>query len=389
MQDLTLLPLHEILLHNGFKINRDKSSIRNPVVENENEKLVITKKGDNYLYFNVDGSNDRGNIINFCKNRNINIKTLIDNYYNGNINDIEIPKYFINEEKEEKRAVQEKYDALSNYNSQKNQFFLNKGIYDSTIEPYKDSFKQDSYGNICFPHYKLIEEQINQKTISYIKICGYTQRLSFPLYNDQKGNPREKPLKHFHHGNKCLEILNINKNPKEIKKIIFGESIVDILSLMQIYKDNYNPNETMLISTGGNFHQDGIKPTLNNLFEVCKEARITTCFDNDQNGLKYTDFIQKFVLEKTKKGTSTYKPFAKDVNDDLNLRQITQLKTLNTHIFEEYLESQLLNYKRSSDTNHRKNILEKIRKINNIKPLKEEYKERFNQIHKHKAIKKL
>ncbi|MDO7253927.1 toprim domain-containing protein [Helicobacter cappadocius] len=387
MEDLTLLPLHEILIHNGFMINKDKSSKGNPVLHNEKETLVITKKGDHYLYFNTDGSNDRGNIINFCKNRRVDVKTLIKNYQNGEVNNVQIPKYFDDFDRINHRNIIKEFKNLNSYNPQKNQFFSNRGIYDSTIEAYSNSFKQDNYGNICFAHYKLFEDESTSKKI--IPICGYTKRLIYPLYKDQDGNLRNKPLKNIHYGSKGLEILNANNDFKKIKQILFAESIIDALSFMQLYKDKYNSNEIMLISTGGNFHIEGIKPTLDEIFNLCKEARIITCFDNDKEGLKFTQYIEKYALETTKKGISIYKPFAKDVNDDLKLKQITQLTTLNTQTLSNYLENQLLNYQSSNETTRRKNILEKIRKIDALKPLEQSYKDRFNQIYKHKAIKKL
>lgn len=387
MEDLTLLPLHEILIHNGFLINKDKSSRCNPVLSNGEETVVITKKGDHYLYFNTDGSNDRGNIVNFCKNRRLDIKMLVKNYHERNFADVKIPKYFDEFDKENYRNIIKEYKNLNSYNPQKNQFFINRGLYDSTIEPYKNSFKQDNYGNICFPHYKLFEDKKISKRI--IPICGYTKRLLYPLYKDQDGNIREKPLKNIHYGNKGLEILNVSNDFNEIKKILFAESIIDALSFIQLYNEKYNPNEMMLISTGGNFHIEGIKPTLDEILTLCKKANIITCFDNDKEGLKFTESIRRYELETTKKGISTYKPFCKDVNDDLKLKQITQLQILNTQTLDTYLENQLLNYQTSNKTDRRKNILEKIRKINNLKPLKQSYKDAFNQIYKHKAIKKL
>lgn len=387
MEDLTLLPLHEVLIHNGFLINKNKSSKCNPVLYNGEETVVITKKNDHYLYFNIDGSSDRGNIINFCKNRNLDIKILVKNYYEKNISDVKIPKYFDSFDKENYKNIIKEYKNLNSYNPQKNQFFINKGLYDSTIEPYKNSFKQDRYGNICFPHYKLLEDKSISKRI--IPICGYAKRLIYPLYKDQDGGTRDKPLKNIHYGNKGLEILSIGNDFKEIKKILFAESIIDALSFVQLYKEKYNPVEIMLISTGGNFHIEGIKPTLDEILMLCKKASIITCFDNDKEGLKFTEYIRKYELETTKKGISTYKPFCKDVNDDLKLKQITQLKILNSQTLDTYLDNQLINYRSSGKTDRRKNILEKIRKINNLKPLKQSYKDEFNQIYKHKAIKKL
>ncbi|WP_095272250.1 toprim domain-containing protein [Helicobacter sp. 13S00477-4] len=296
MEDLSLLPLHEVLIHNGFKLNRAKSSRNNPVVCNDKEMLVISKRGQNYLYFNTDGSNDRGNIINFCKNRNLDVRVLVQNYHDGGTIDINIPKYFDREDSY--KNIEENYKNLNPYDRNKNDFFINKGLYDATIQPYKNSFKQDNYGNICFPHYKLFKLSSGIENLS---ICGYTKRLTIPLYKDKQGNLREKPLKNIHYGNKGLEILNINKKPSDIKKIVFTESIIDALSFIQLHKDKYLPQDLILVSTGGSFHIDGIKPTLDKLLELCKEASFITGFDNDEKGILFTKNIDKYILEKTKK----------------------------------------------------------------------------------------
>lgn len=45
MQDLTKIPLHEILLCNGYEIDRSKSTALRPVLKNEyGDKIIIKKR---------------------------------------------------------------------------------------------------------------------------------------------------------------------------------------------------------------------------------------------------------------------------------------------------------------------------------------------------------
>ncbi|PAF49633.1 hypothetical protein BKH41_01840 [Helicobacter sp. 12S02232-10] len=406
--DLTLLPLHKILLCNGFKLNKDSSSVNNPVVFNDNDKLVICKKEGHYLYFNTDGSNDRGNIINFCKHRGVNVSDLIKNYENGNV-DLEshqIPQYF-NSELNSAQTIK-KFNEMSAYNRNNNEFFANRGLYDALINEYDTQIKLDGFGDVCFPHFKLSHipninknnslqegelQTIQPKTM--LTMCGYTKRLKFPLTKNTNGSIKEKPLKQIHYGAKGLEILKPNGllNPtdsKQIKQIVITESIIDSLSFLQLFS-NFNPKETMLIGTCGDFNFEiGLKPSLEAIMKILNpDIRIVLGFDNDTKGRKFSEEFERFILEKTKKAPMVYKPFCKDLNDDLKLSQLTGLKKLNNDSLNDFLEKQLLTYKKSSDTLKRKNILETFRKIDKYKPLKENFKNSFNEINKHKAIREL
>ena len=68
-----------------------------PCLTNDNgEHIIVSKKENNYLYFNPQNDTDRGNIISFCKFRNININDLIKNFDNNievnNTNDFFLQK---------------------------------------------------------------------------------------------------------------------------------------------------------------------------------------------------------------------------------------------------------------------------------------------------------
>ncbi len=75
--NLTALPLHEILLDNGYVINKNKHSKNNPCLKHEDEEgsLVIFKnqnKDGSISYTYKETHTDKvGNIITFCKDRNL------------------------------------------------------------------------------------------------------------------------------------------------------------------------------------------------------------------------------------------------------------------------------------------------------------------------------
>lgn len=69
------IPLQDILLANGYEIDREKSSSRNPVLKsNGGHKVIISlmPSGD-YLYFNPNDDRDRGNIYTLAKNHGLDI----------------------------------------------------------------------------------------------------------------------------------------------------------------------------------------------------------------------------------------------------------------------------------------------------------------------------
>ena len=77
-EEVLQLPLDQILLSMGYAKDKEKSS-QNIKLKNENgDSLVISRnaKGD-YLYFNPNDDKDRGNLLNFCKNRGVKFQDLL------------------------------------------------------------------------------------------------------------------------------------------------------------------------------------------------------------------------------------------------------------------------------------------------------------------------
>ncbi|WP_394980699.1 toprim domain-containing protein [uncultured Helicobacter sp.] len=391
MQDLTTLPLHEVLLCNGYTLDRAKSSVRNPVLRNENgDKLVISKKGENYLYFNANSDSDRGNILSFARIRNLDVKTLIQNY-DTNIDLAKEYKHNFFTTTKDPDAIHNEFKALKSLSQEdinNNILFKARGFDKQYMSVFANVIKQDERGNIVIPNYKLADNEFGESfKDKMIYICGYTKRLNYPITKDRNGIELEKPLKNLQKGSKGLEALSINKHAKEIKSIIISESIIDSLSLGQLR--GFDPQTTMFLSTNGNFHADSLQKTLFAIIDKTPNAKITLAFDNDERGRAFRESLQDSILKATKKLPNTYKPFAKDCNDDLKIHNITGLKMLKEEAYQEWAYTKIIKYKMTKDTQTRAKLLNDFRRLDSLKPLNEENKQTFNAIRKHASIKGL
>ena len=390
MQDLTKLPLHEVLLANGYKLDRVKSSKMYPCLVNvdNNERLIVSKKGENYLYFNQNDETDRGNILSFVRIRGLDIKELVANY-DTNITLANEYKHQFFTHKQDSYQIIKAYKALSNITQEdiaQIPLFKQKGFDIEYLKPLQHTFKKDEHNNIVIPNFKLSSDDKNYNP-KIMFICGYTKRLNYPITKDKQGVELTRPLKSLQYGNKSLEILSGNKNPALIKNIIISENIIDSLSLGQM--KNIPPQECVFISTAGNFNIKTLEESMLYILDKAPNARITLAFDNDTKGQSYTQEMEKNILTHTKKLPYIYKPFSKDCNDDLKIRNITDLKTLNQETYQGWAEAKILKYRVSNDTNTRALILHHLRKLHSLKPLNEANRNLFNTIKKHASIKLL
>lgn len=397
------LPLNEILLNNGYMIDREKHSRNSQAFFNDEDKIggtiIVSKKedpqnGEVYLYWNTLHSWDRGNIVNFCKNRNISINDFINN--KANLKEATpIQSLNIIGEKEILQ-IRREFESLAHYDTS-HCLLQNRGIYTSTIKSYLHNLKQDQYNNLCIPTYQLLSGE----SFHNIKQCGYIKRLNIPLYKDAEGNLREKPLKSICRGKKGLEILNpINPSEKnkenflKLKYVVISESAFDALSYLQM--NRIESTEAFLISTAGNFDQNNTEKTIAEILKKINALRtqgnplaIVIAMDNDTKGKEFSHILEKMIINQTKRMPIIYTPFTKDANDDLRLSQIIGSNDLNCENLEKFLKSSIYKYKMSKSSSERSSILEDLRKIDTLKPLSTAIKEEFNAIHKHKAIKAL
>lgn len=410
-KDLTKIPLHEVLLYNEWHIDRAKTSSTNPVVFNEktNEKLVISKKGENYLYFNVKNDEDRGNIYSFARNRGLNLSDLIKNYDTSiEIPDMQFLKNNIGNNITEKSEYQVKkiiqdYNEFDKCDLLNNALLNRRGFSKEILQSYQGSIRQDDFGNITIPQYRLQNiESMQKEQVNMLKMCGYTTRLNFPITKNKDGSLREKPLKNINRGNKGLEIIGTNavlesikqNNKEHIQNIIISENILDSMSLLQIR--GFNPNTTLLVSTSGQFsanEESNILKTLDFMVEKMPNARINLAFDNDEQGRKYNETLKNHIMQTRQsfhKMPNEFKPFSKDFNDDLLIIKITNIKNLNQEEYDKWVNYEIYKYQRTKDGNTRSLMLNNIRKLDSIKPISQENREYFNNFeYKHKAVKSL
>ncbi|MCE3037697.1 toprim domain-containing protein [Helicobacter anatolicus] len=389
------IPLHFVLMQMGYKpMNMNEREVlrsRWIPLKNEdlNEKIMVAIKFDEklqepyYLYYNMNGDEkDRGNIINFCKMRKININHFLAQHSKADFTDLDVEYLKKMQIPKSSKKLKEEFDELNNVDLC-NGFLENRQIHQNLIKEYQDQIKTDSYQNVIFPNYVLNEIKAMGINYRFVNLCGFTKRLKTPLFKDSEGNLRKKPLKNIQVGSKGFEIL---KPKGEIKNFIITESILDSLSLLDLKK--LDPHHTLLCSTSGNFDIKKAEKLLKYFVDLkilSHESNIFLAFDNDENGREFYKKVEKYFQE-LNITPKLYIPFTKDCNDDLRLSKIiSNIPTAQS--LQDFLEKSLKDYQESKT--RRNIILQKIRQIDKYKPLKESFKEQFNNIEKHKAIKKL
>lgn len=320
------LPLHEVLLANGYEIDREKSTARNPVLKsNGGHKVIISlmPNGD-YLYFNPNDERDRGNIYTLAKNHGLNINEMIETYLQ-----MPLEKKFNIKAKNEKENIKEiidKFNALPCYDSKIHPYLKNRNIDSTIIDNYTKNIKVDKHFNVYFPQYSLVENRKN------IFISGYTMKLATPIYKDKNGKEFEKPIKSITKGEKGLEILMPNDN-SNIKKVILAESSIDTLSFAQIA----NANNVILIATSGNTNIENTIKTIEFIHNKLNIEEYHLAFDNDEAGTKLKESYKQTLIDKFypnynnlfHKPIISHKPYTKDFNDDLKLFKILKIKISN------------------------------------------------------------
>ncbi|MDU9810452.1 hypothetical protein RGC32_00930 [Helicobacter pylori] len=271
--NLTALPLHEILLDNGYVINKNKHSKNNPCLKHENEEgsLVIFKnqnKDGSISYTYKETHTDKvGNIITFCKDRNISVEDLIagklESYRNKK--DTLQARDNTQENNEKVQKIREEFKSLKPYDLQNATLIKKRGIDTKLLEPYKEHLKTDNFNNLILATYLAFENK-NLNVIS-IHQCGINKRLNTPLSTDKEGNIRDKPLKSIAQGSKGIEVLFPN-NLSLVKNVIVTENIFDNLAYLEL--QDLDPKESVLISTAGQFNAQKLELFLKSFFKQLK-----------------------------------------------------------------------------------------------------------------------
>lgn len=324
------LPLHEVLLANGYEIDREKSTARNPVLKsNGGHKVIISlmPSGD-YLYFNPNDDRDRGNIYTLAKNHGLDINEMIESYLQ-----MPLDKKFNIKAKSEKENVKEivdKFNALPCYDSKKHPYLKNRSIDSAIIDNYAKHIKVDKHFNVYFPQYSLVEGRKN------IYVRGYTMKLATPIYKDKNGKEYKNPIKSITKGEKGLEIL-MPKDTSNVTSVILAESSIDTLSFAEIA----NENNAVLIATSGNANIENTMKTIEFIHNKLNIQQYHLAFDNDEAGTKlrnqfYEALHKKFDTEFGKASiVNIHSPYSKDFNDDLKIFKLLKID-LNSRFIKNY-----------------------------------------------------
>ncbi len=332
------IPMDQLVAQLGYEIKRDKTSRNSIVMTNGIETIVITigkgvednitkeiKGEGNYLYYNTDKElNDRGTIFNFCKNRNINTKDLI----NGT--NINMDSHIIS--KSEKNVydakINEEYKKLKSYNDSKiNTLSTIRKMSKKIIEHFP-AIKVDRFKNIIFPTYT-VEDNL-------LKLSGMNKKLiSNPLTHDKEGNKYQKPITALEYGKPGLSILKTQFCKSEkVEIIVVGENSMDNLSYVEL--NHIELDKALLVSFNGGLKEDGVIAFKHLLENTVTNAKVVIkAFDNDKAGREFDEklsFIIKNINSKIKE--ETHKSVQKDWNEDLKFTK----KYLNKANFEKIKE---------------------------------------------------
>lgn len=330
IDNVTKLDLVEILYQNGYYFSdKSKNTAKSwELTNDQDDKLIVSKyaNGD-YVYFKRNSS-DKGNIINFCKNRGIELKDLI-----AHQSDISTSKEFIHKsfetkpkEPQRKEIKQELIDRFKSFKpiKESSTIYLNlkRKISKDLISKFS-LLKHDEYHNAIVPTYFI---NLNNKNERVIEQCGYMTYYHSPITKDKDGNPLEKPRKQTCYGSKGLEILCPNdlkeKGLITTKNIIIAESSIDSLSAMEM--KGFKPDETIVCATNGAVTQTHIETIKFIQENMTPNAKFILAFDNDKAGKEFANQIK----EVTNKNTSI-KPVLKDFNDDLLIAKTFNIKPQN------------------------------------------------------------
>lgn len=378
------IPLQDILLANGYEIDREKSSSRNPVLKsNAGHKVIISlmSNGD-YLYFNPNDNNDKGNIYSLCKNHGLDINEMLETYLQ-----MPLEKKFAIKSQDSRdniKAIMDKYNELPNYDNNADIYFKKRSIDSNIVNTYAKNIKVDSYNNVYFPQYTLVKDRNN------IFVRGWTMKFATPLYKDKNGKLYDKPIKSITKGEKGLEIL-MPKDTKNIKSVILAESSIDSLSFLEISKIadeklrdafQYKLDNAIIIATGGTSNIEKTMETIEFIHNKLNIKEYHLAFDNDSAGIKMKNEYSKALSAKydefgKESIVKIHTPYAKDFNDDLKIVKILNIKDscplwANKDRFKETIykatDELIDNYYKSKQGSNSGYILKKIQKLDKLLP---------------------
>lgn len=188
------LPLDSLLERNGYRLNTQKSTKIWKVYSNSNEKLLVRQNANfQWFYLNCDNKADSGNIINFCKNRNLDLmgftQGLIVNDDTIKENVSKLTSKETDKFKEQQKII-DTFNQFEPYDLTNSKMLEKRKLNGNLFLAYSYSLKRDKHNNMCVPNF------LYSKNSHSNKIISYTRRLENPMtsLNNQVLN---KPINAF------------------------------------------------------------------------------------------------------------------------------------------------------------------------------------------------
>jgi Toprim-like/Protein of unknown function (DUF3991) len=268
----------------GYIYNKSKGKIR-PQYEHPNgDKVIISNPDDNnrQIYFNRDGSNDKGSVIDFIKYRLSDFRNISYQKDMDGVN--QVLKQFTNEPiaiippqyqapKIEKSTFDITQFTVITPSVNQLEYLSNRGLNEKTLTVFQKHIglvrdKQNgAFSNIGFP-YK------NDRG----EVTGFELR-----NNDFKGHARGTDKE------ASVWIADFALLKEATRSVFLFESAIDAMSFYQIYERQYDFKNSAFISFGGSVAPKQI----DTVTKSYPNARFFSGFDNDYNGNMYDIMFEK------------------------------------------------------------------------------------------------
>ncbi|GHQ58713.1 hypothetical protein JP0095_06960 [Helicobacter pylori] len=167
------LPLDSLLERNGYRLNAQKSTKIWKVYSNSNEKLLVRQNANfQWFYFNCDNKADSGNIINFCKNRNLDLmgftQGLIINDDTIKENVSKLTSKEADKFKEQQKII-DTFNQFEPYDLTNSKMLEKRKLNGNLFLVYNHSLKRDKHNNMCVPNFLYSKNSHSNEIISYTR----------------------------------------------------------------------------------------------------------------------------------------------------------------------------------------------------------------------------
>jgi hypothetical protein len=270
----------------GYTHNKSKGRIRPEYHHPNGDKIIISHPNDNsrQMYFNRDGSTDRGSVIDFIKNRlnyfpNVSYQKDMDGVnqvLKRFTNEPIVPPQYKPEFIPEKKLFDIKHFTVENLPlmSKGADYLMSRDINQNTLLVFanhihlvKDNAAKNGYSNIGFAYKNKHDETVGFEVRNH----------NFKAHargSDKDTGVWKAPMRPF---------------AEQIKDVFLFESAIDALSFYQIYQPKFNFKDAAFISFGG-----AVTPNqMDNVIQTYQNARFYSGFDNDVNGHIYDYAFEK------------------------------------------------------------------------------------------------